>query len=148
MGVEGAPPSAGEIQEVRQKLARSLSEVEAGGGDMERLNTDDKYLTDLNDPQHAQVEERDPSETRTSRRDCWPGGRCSVITGLMAASVSSSDLSSVFSSQGQRRTKAVGVLCIQTCEGLREDGGYEEVLCLHVGEARQGGTGPTDNSCL
>ena len=45
MGVEGAPPSAGEIQEVRQKLARSLSEVEAGGGDMERLNTDDKYLT-------------------------------------------------------------------------------------------------------
>ena len=67
MGVEGAPPSAGEIQEVRQKLARSLSEVEAGGGDMERLNTDDKYLTDLNDPQHAQVEERDGCQLHQRR---------------------------------------------------------------------------------
>lgn len=48
MGVEGAPPSAGEIQEVRQELARRLSEAEAGEvdqGDLERLNTDDRYLT-------------------------------------------------------------------------------------------------------
>ena len=48
MGVEGAPPSAGEIQEVRQELARRLTEAEAGEvdqGDLERLNIDDKYLT-------------------------------------------------------------------------------------------------------
>ena len=48
MGVEGAPPTAGEIQEVRQELARRLGETEGGEveqGDLQRLNTDDKYLT-------------------------------------------------------------------------------------------------------
>ena len=48
MGVEGAPPTAGEIQEVRQELARRLSEADIGEVeqvDLQRLNTDDKYLT-------------------------------------------------------------------------------------------------------
>ena len=48
MGVEGAPPSAGEIQEVRQELARRLGEaegVEVEQGDLLRINTDDRYLT-------------------------------------------------------------------------------------------------------
>ena len=48
MGVEGAPPSAGEIQEVRQELARRLAEaegVEVEQGDLQRINTDDRYLT-------------------------------------------------------------------------------------------------------
>ena len=48
MGVEGAPPTPGEIQEVRQELARRLSEADIGEVeqvDLARLNTDDKYLT-------------------------------------------------------------------------------------------------------
>ena len=48
MGVEGAPPTAEEIQGVRQELARRLSEAEGGEveqGDLQKLNTDDKYLT-------------------------------------------------------------------------------------------------------
>ena len=48
MGVEGAYPTAGEIQEVRQELARRLSETDMGEveqEDLERLNTDDKYLS-------------------------------------------------------------------------------------------------------
>ena len=48
MGVEGAPPTAQEIQEVRQELARRLSEAEAGEVepvDILRVNTEEKYLT-------------------------------------------------------------------------------------------------------
>ena len=49
MGIEGALPTAAEIQVIRQEVARRISELETGDAvdqvDVARVNSDDKYVS-------------------------------------------------------------------------------------------------------
>ena len=175
MGVEGALPTAAEIQVIRQEVARRISELETRDAvdqvDVARVNSDDKYVSKFfrhvfdhpgNQTEAAAkmiintlkwrkemgastIKETDFLQPVFDKGALFSRNRCERIN-LMFCSV----FSSLFCicAQGQRWEEVVGVLRVQTYQGTNQDGGHEEVLCLLPGETLQRGGRGADHTAV